>query len=373
MADKRKYEVEVWWQGNTKLGEIGRLINSENSFSWTETRNGVGGIDFNIDMGVLREYCSSIGEDPKVFLQYKNTDIKLKRYGEYRMGGFVNDFPNTNFNTKNSTVSVSADGYLNLLADQITQNTAFKNTETTEIVWDLVNGVSSRPGATLGITKDNTNWFATGINRDRTYDNDQYVKDLVVALTSLGDGSSDFDFRFSPFRSLQTFDFNNPIFHKDIIVSYPAPKRGAGAIGMSADIAFDIVNRVIVKGSGQGESTKSVTKQDNESISQYGIHESVVSYSDVSEESTLSDKADAILAAKAWPSIIPSLMVNGSEFNISNIHAGDVITVNSQRSLWFDIGGLYRIEEMKVAVDKNNNEDVSLKLSNVGLSGAKNI
>ena len=72
----RKYEVEVWWQGKTFIGEIGRLLNS---FSWKEVRNGVDAIDFNIDQGILMDYCNKIGEQPSTLLQIKNTDIKIKR------------------------------------------------------------------------------------------------------------------------------------------------------------------------------------------------------------------------------------------------------------------------------------------------------
>ena len=363
MAVNRKYEVEVWYQGTTLLGEIGRLLNS---FSWTETRNGVGGIDFNIDESVLKEYCDQIGEEPKVFLQLKNTDIKVKRNGAYRIGGFVNDFPDPNLNQGNSTVSISADGYLNLLSDQITQVTSYANTETTDIAWDLVDKVTNRTGSALGITKDTTNWFVTGVNRDRKYDNDQYVKDLLVALTSLGDGSNDFDFRFTPFRGLQTFDFNNPTVHS-LAIEYPAPRKGIGALQMNIGVISDMANRVVVKGSGQGEATISVTVENSSSIETYGIHEAVVSYSDVTDAATLTEKANAILAVKSYPILLPKATVNGSEFDVSSIHAGDLVRVINNKSPWFAVDGYFRIEEMKVNIDSNSNEEVELTLSNLNL------
>lgn len=362
MSVTRKYEVEVWHQGTTLLGEIGRMLNS---FSWVETRNGVGGIDFNIDESALKEYCDSIGEDAKTFLQLKNTDIKIKRYGSYRTAGFVNDFPDPNYNQSNSTVSIAADGYLNLLADQIVQNPSFSQVETTDIAWNIVNGVSSRAGSTLGITKDSTNWFATGVLRDRTYDNQQYVKDLLVNLTSLGDGSKDFDFRFTPMRKMQTFDYNSPTIH-DVTIQYPAPtkpNKGVGATSMTLRVASEMVNKVIAKGSGQGSATLVAEYQDDTSIAQYGIHEAVVLFSDISDTTILMQKAQAIVAAKKDPIVLPVVNVNGATFDISLIHAGDVIKVINTKSPWFPIDAYFRIEEIKVSIDKNSNEDIELILS----------
>lgn len=364
MALTRKYEVEVWYRNSTLLGEIGRLLNS---FSWTETRNGVGGIDFNVDESILVDYCTRIGEDPKTFLQLDNTDIKVKRNGEYRTGGFLCDFPDPNFNQGNSTVSIAADGYLNLLSDQVTQTTSYVGVDTTAIAWDLVNGVSSRAGSTLGITKDTANWFTTGVLRDRTYDNDQYVKDLLVALTSLGDGANDFDFRFTPFRNLQTFDFNNPTVWGDVIIEYPAPRKGIGATSMGVKGISRTVNRVIAKGSGQGDATLKVTVEDAASIAERGIHEQTVAYSDVSEVATLTQKAQAILSVKRQPILLPGVHVSGTEFDVGAIHAGDVVKVVNSKSPWFGVSSYYRIEEMKVTVDANGSEDVELTLSNTGL------
>lgn len=364
----RKYEVEVWWRNRTKVGEIGRLLNS---FKWAESRNGVGSIDFNIDQGVLSDYCQKIGEDPAVLLQLKNTDIKLKRYGKYRIGGFVNDFPDINFNQSNTTVSVSCDGYLNLLADQlITDTRRYTQQYTADIASDLIRYACAKSGSTLDITISNANYYATQVRRDRTYDNKQNIKDAVVNLTSLGDGSNDFDFRFTPFREWESYDINNPIVH-DMTVIYPAPakasSRQAGATSMSMKLVSSMANYIIARGSGQGDTTLVVTASDAESIAQYGIHESVLDYSDISVRETLLQHAEAELAVKKLPIFLPQPKVNGAEFDVGSIRAGEVIRVINNKSPWFKVDGLYRIEEMVVSVNSEGSEEVDLTLSSLGV------
>lgn len=367
----RKYEVELWWQGTTKVGEIGRLLNS---FKWTETRNGVDAIDFNIDQGVLKEYCDKIGEEPQTLLQIKNTDVKIKRYDEYRLGGFVNDFPDPNYNQSNSTVSIACDGYLNLLEDQVIREAkTYTQQYTTDIASDLIKYACDKAGSTLGITISSENYYDTGVKRDRTYDNQQNIKDAVVNLTSLGDGSNDFDFRFTPMRVFEAYDTNNPLVH-DMTVVYPAPAKAngkqAGALSMSVGLVADMANYVIAKGSGQGDETITSTAQDATSIAQYGVHEAVISYSDVSEMATLQQYAEAELETRKVPLFLPKPQVNGAEFDVGVIHAGDVIRVQNDKSPWFSIDGYYRIEEMTVTVDSNGNETVDLTLSDLGLSKA---
>lgn len=365
----RKYEVELWWRGTTKVGEIGRLLNS---FKWTETRNGVDSIDFNIDQAVLKEYCDKIGEEPQTLLQIKNTDVKVKRYGEYRIGGFVNDFSDPNYNQSNSTVSIACDGYLNLLSDQIIrEDKTYSQWYTTDIAGNLIEYACSKSGSTLGITISGENYYNTGVKRDRTYDNQQNIKDAVVNLTSLGDGSHDFDFRFTPFRVFEAYDANSPLVH-DLTIIYPSPSKAngkeAGALSMNVSLISDMANYIVVKGSGNGDVTKTVTVQDTESIAQYGVHERVLSYSDVEEEATLQQYGEAELATSKKPLFLPRPQVNGAEFDVGVIHAGDVVRVANNKSPWFNIDGLYRIEEMTVTVDDTGNETVDLTLSDIGLS-----
>lgn len=364
MAQPRKYDLEIWYRGQTKLGEIGRLVNS---LKWTEKRNGVGGIDFNIDNGQLINYCQHINEDPMEFIQQFNTDVKLKRNGQYRIGGFLADFPEPNFNQNNMTQNFSADSYENLLSDQRVQTSQYSQVETTDIAWDIIADNNARQYSTLGITKSTSHWFTTGVKRDRTYDNDQMSLDALIKLTSLGDGSHDFDFRLTPLREFQTFDFNNPTIHSDVIVEYPAPRRGIAATSTTVGFLTTLANDILAKGSGQGTATLLAESSDINSKLQYGNHDKVISYSDVSVANTLQQYADAELKIMKQPIFLPKVHVNGSQFDLNNIYAGDVIRVKNSKSPWFGVDGYYRIEQMVVTVNQNSDEDIELTLSNIGL------
>lgn len=364
MATPRKYEVEVWYRGNVKLGEIGRLLNS---LKWTETRNGTGGIEFNIDNAILIDYCQKIGTDPAEFIQLINTDIKVKRNGQYRVGGFLADMPEPNFNQDNTTQNFSADGYLNLLSDQRVQTPNYSQVETTDIAWDLIADNNARQYSILGITKSASNWFTTGMKRDRTYDNDQMVADCLVKLTSLGDGSHDFDFRFTPFREFQTFDANNPTIFRNVVIEYPAPRKGIMATNLGVSVVGAVANDILAKGNGQGEATMLASSADIESKLQYGNHDKNISYSDVSIQTTLQQYADANLATYKQPIFLPKVHVSGAQFDVSIIHAGDVIRVSQTKIPWYKTSGFYRIEKIDVKVDNNGSEDIELTLSNVGL------
>ena len=360
MADNRRYEIEVWWRGQTFVGEIGRLCRNIN---YSMTRNGVYTLDFSIDSTAYREWCESINEDPMNVLMVKNADIKLKRNGEYVLGAFVADYPDPQFNQDNSVINIACDGYLNLLADQLIDPVRYNQWDGTAIAWDLINKKNQRPNSTLGITLGTV--FNTGKKRDREYADYQEVKESIINLTSLGDGQNDWDFEIDAMRRFNTYDKLGS-YRPEIALEYPAPRKGIGVLSMGYLISGEMANRVILKGSGQGVDTLLSIREDNDSQIKYGVHEATLMFSDISIQNTLDEHAESELRARKDPAILPQPVVSGAQFDLDTIKLGDVITMNNQGDPLFAIRGEYRIEQIDVRLDENMAETIKLTLSTHG-------
>lgn len=346
-----KYEVELWSKNGTFLADISRYVKN---FNFSIQRNEAEQLAMSIDLSAYQDFCASIGVNPTSILGPYQTDIKIKRNGEYLFGTHVGQIEVTMGETT-STIEIRAFGYLNLLNDRyVTKN--YFGVDAVDIAWDLINETQTQTNGSMGMTQGASQ--TTTVERDRTYVR-QNVKEAIVNLTSLIDGN--FDFEFTVDREFNTYSMIGSDRSEDLQFIYPGnikevsvPREGLA-----------LFNKIYGLGAGFGEEGIASTQGDSDSQLNYGVHERIASFNSVIEQETLDQNTAAELEARKALLEIPKMTVSGENFNLNEISIGDRVTVRIEDNLFLaTVNGIYRIEKIEVAVDENEAEDIKLFFDN---------
>ena len=133
--DTVEYTIEVWDINNVFVADISRLVAT--SLRITERINDVDEIAFAIDLVQFEKLCASIGTRPLNIIEPYRTDIKIRRNGEYFIGGHVVR-TNVNFNsTETNKLEIQCTGYLNHFKDRLMTKT-YQNMTYAEIARSLI-------------------------------------------------------------------------------------------------------------------------------------------------------------------------------------------------------------------------------------------
>lgn len=322
-------------------------------------RNDAEQLQMSLDLQTYQDYCAGIGTNPTSILGPYQTDIKVKRNGEYLFGTHVGALEVVMGETA-STINVRAFGYLNLLIDRYVTKTYIEQQmyDATEIAWDLINETQLQTNGDMGMTQGLT---TTTVVRERTYER-QNVKDAIVNLTKLVTGNFDFDFsvdrEFNVYSSIGSdrsaeLEFIYPGNIKEVSV----PRNGVS-----------LFNKIYGIGSGFGEEALVSTQGDNDSQLNYGVHERIALYNSVVLQDTLDQNTAGDLNLRKGLLEIPQMTVNGEDFDLNSYGIGDRVTVRIEDNLFLaTVNGIYRIERIEVAVDENEAEDIKLFFDNYGV------
>lgn len=225
-----------------------------------------------------------------------------------------------------------------------------------EIAWRLVNASQSRSGGALGITKG-TNGFDgggvadTGVLRDRNdWEPGDSCGKRLADLAAVDDG---FDYEVTGARTLEVY--------------YPAKGTNAGLIldygGRVAEVdltgnpgGFD--NVVFVEGSDQ--TTPVYSASAGIATDPRGRWEGSFSYSTVTEQTTLTEKATGLLAERGRPPRSYKLKLRRGWWpGLSVLDTGDTVRVVINSGP-LQVAALARVMELSVAVDESGGEDVTV-------------
>lgn len=183
----------------------------------------------------------------------------------------------------------------------------------------------------------------------------QNVKDALIDLTTLEDDN--FDFAFRPDRTFDCFAKKGEV--KDIEAVYPGNIHSLEITRSAADLA----NKIYNIGSGIGDERIESYASDTTSRQTYGTRESVITNSNITLQDTLDAQAQGELLLRKDPTDEPYITIRDGSINPSNVQVGDSIYVLVEGDEYLStINGLYRIMEMKLSIDSENMEDVSLTL-----------
>lgn len=352
-----RYSVELWYKGQTNIGDIRRMTKN---LRFEKKRNGVYSIDFSLDMHQFHRWCDSIGEYPQNVLWPLLTDVRIKCDGVYIIGATVVEMP-PNFNLSNATIQVKCDGFLALMGRRMITK-KYTSSYTGAIIHDALNVTQAQTNGDLGITFHPDSYM--GALSDRTYDYiDQNLQEMIVNRSVYV--NDPYDFEFAADRTLRLYR-NIGNLRPDVIIEYPAGTGNVPARSMTmTHTGAQIANRIVAYGSGTGEKVLKYPANNLQSQIKYGVIEDTVEYNDVKEPATLIQHAEAELKSRQEALILPSVTVSGRDYPLTEFGIGDVIIARQRKFSLYSMEGRYRVEEMSVAIDDNDNEEISLTLDNV--------
>lgn len=350
-----KYEFELWSRSGLLLADISRFAKSRR---FSMQRNEAEDLSFTISLENLESLASSIGQDPRVLFEPYQSEIKVKRNGEYLFGTQVGQLSVT-LDENIAVIEVRAFGYFNLLIDRFVTKD-YTSTDAVDIAWDLIDETQSQTNGDMGITLGGLQTIT--VNRDRTYVR-QNVKEAIVNLTELIDGNFDFEFTYD--KQFNTYDM---IGSTNVGVEFVYP-RNIKKLVVPRD-GKSLFNKIYGLGSGFGEEVLSYTPGDNASQLAYGVHERVETFNSVVEQATLEQNTDAFLSLHKDILEIPQMTVNGEDFDLNSFGIGDRIIVSVEgHSFLSNIDNTYRVERIEVGVDENDAEDITVFFDDHTLGG----
>lgn len=359
---QQKYEFELWING-VQVGDISRLAKSR---SFILRRNASEDLKFTMDLTAFERYCEMAGRSPLATLEPYVTDIRVKRNGTYLFGVQVVEL-NYQLNEGGINMEVRATGFLDLFKDRYITKT-YTLEEATEIWRDAIATTQSGDVTNDFGVEEGDQQYVTDVYRDREYV-DQNVRDLLINMTSLVDGT--FDFRFNYDRSYEIFEqiggdrTGNKFTYPYNISSASVPRS-----------ALNLYNYIIGLGSGFGEEAlrseypTNPTAADAASRLNYKTRQKIVTFNSVTEQTTLDDNTSAYLQRVKDILMLPSIKTDGAFCDLSVIGVGDRVPVEVQGHAAIPLNDTYRIEQIECSLDDNDAEDISLTIDNFGLVGA---
>lgn len=358
VLDSQIYEVELWSRQGVLVADISVLVKS---FNFTMQRNDAESFEMTLDLDAFEHLASSIGTMPMVMLNPYRTDIKIKRRGQYLFGVHVIEI-GTELTEDEATITLKAVGYLNLLNDRFITKT-YTNTYETDIIQDFINETQSQPNGDLGITFGN---MVQLVQRDRIYER-QNIKEGVVNLTKLINGN--FDIAIDHNKVLSTYEMIGSDRSLELEFTYPGNIRQLSV----PRTGINLYNKIYGIGAGFGDDQVQSIQQDTASQLEYGVHENIYTWNSVLEQATLDQNALARLNITRNMLEIPQVKVSGRDFDLDQYGIGDRVTVRVTSHPFLNtIDGIYRIERIAVAVDENQDEDITLFFDNDQLESLDN-
>lgn len=345
-----KYELELWIN-NVLVGDISRLAQNR---SYTIKRNDREELSFTLDVKAFEAYCAELGSQPVEILEAYVTDVRVKRNGAYLFGVQVVDMSYT-FDEGGAKVEVKCTGFIDLMMDRYV-TTSYSQVDAAAIARDLIEetqAVMGDFGIVNGISQD------SGVARDRNYI-DQNVKDAIINLTNLSDGT--FDFKFLADRTFETFTQMGAT-RDNMRFTYPYNIKSMTV----PRTALGLYNYIIALGSGFGEETLRSEAGDTASRLNYGTRQKIVSFNSISEQTTLDQQALSEVLIRKDIVMLPKLKVDGEFCDLNTVWVGDIIPVNTQGFTSLPLDGMFRIEQITCSLDANDAEDIDLVVDNYGL------
>lgn len=352
---EQKYTFELWSIQGIKVADISALAKSR---KYTLERNQAETLEFTLDLDAFEAFCASINTPPRNVLAPYQTEVKVKRNGNYLFGTQVVDCP-VELGENTAAITVKCTGYLNLFKDRYVTK-KYTQQDAAFIARDLFMETQAQPNGSVGVTLDSTQ-YNTGVLRDREYTRDN-AKDKAIALTSLINGN--FDIAISWDKKLRTYAQIGSL-RGDLEFTYPGNIKSV----QIERTGVNIFNKILGVGSGFGDDQITSTANDVPSQQAYYLREKIEQFNSVVDQTTLDQNTDGKLQMYKEVLEIPKITVTGKELDLDYVGIGDRIpVVISGHAFVNNVFGLYRVEKMAVTIDDNDFEsDIQLYFDNLGV------
>lgn len=349
------YEIELWSKAGKRIADITKLCKN---ISWSEERNEAEEIRFNLDLDAFEDYLlNKAGADPVSNFREGQTEIKLKRDGQYRFGAQLFDAPISLNEDDSVTIEVVATGYLNFLKDRY-PDPAIKYTgiESVEIFYDLIRQAQNVQNGHYGLIIPTGGYYLTGKPRDREYEYyTSSTKLNLQRLTSLEDGN--FDFRILHDKTVMTYQsVGSPRTDFRLVFDRQNYKSSISRARLNRS-ANGLYNQVIGLGSGLGADMMTSTQNHLDSQVEFGLRQLPVQFNEVSRQDTLDENTRARLERVRNLLRLPQVTLSGNDMPKNGIEVGDIIPIEmTGRRLLEDMSGFHRVERIETSLDDNGFE-----------------
>lgn len=354
MAQNRlsKYTVEIYDPDGNLLADLSGIANAR---KLQRIRNRAGSCVFTVDLNTLEDLCRRKHVNPADLLAVNHNEVKLRKGTTYLFGGQINYVEGSLSETQ--TLEVRAVGFLDLFADRhVLIPVQFSSEDAGDIAWQLIDTAQTDLYGDFGVLQGT---IQTSVNRDRSYEKYQNIKELIIQLSEVING---FDFEINYDKEFNVYYPYQGNVRPNILFEYPGNIK---SISIPTD-GSKMVNRALMRGQGFGESQLQVEREDTDYQEFYAIREKIYDNASVSLESTLENYGDAYVDEFRSLLQIPEIVVDGNKTPfITDYGIGDriPITINGYEIYSHINKTYYRIDAIDLSVDDNDQEDIRLTLS----------
>lgn len=257
--------------------------------------------------------------------------------------------------TETMVINLEWQGIASYLKDALvySQTTEYSGT-TLPATW--ISTFQARTGGSYGITAGTVT--GTPATRTKTMQSDASLFDTINELASSGAG---FSWRISPSRTYEEWH----------------PSRGADN-GIVLEYGVNVESFTYAENAGPGEivsdirvygppGTSTVTASDSTARTTYGRREAAATFfADFADSGVTSTQlqahADSIIVDRVAPILIPQITLVRSHQSIpwGSYWIGDTVTFRAAVGQYTTINQQYRIVQIDVALDDNDNETITL-------------
>lgn len=381
MFENARYELNLYINGNI----VGNVRSIAQRLVWTRrrTKKGADSIDFTLNDKVFAEWCEKHYTTVGDLLKPYALECRVVREGVEVLGGFLATMPAYRPKQASAELAMHFDGYLNLLAGVYIFNDGTKlpyGTVTGRMgalvqqFITLANTRSTNAGKGFGFVANNIDTMNIVTH---TFDNYKPVKEFITDRCDNTEGAGPFDVYFYADKK---YDVKADANFGDVITGwvaeYPADVRKVSLSDISAPEMMDYASFVLAIGYGEisanaDENTTIIaTATNNTATAEYGYCEKLESYSSITRQTTLNQKANTDLYILSNPIWRPEVQTNGKWLaptpnGENKIWIGDTITIKNNADFTGMTSGTFRVNELEVRVSSTGAETIRPTLERV--------
>lgn len=355
MAQNRdsKYSIEVQTSTGSTIADFsGRARDRKIHMA----RNDSHGAEWKLDHNTLEKYARDISVNAASLFSEGQNQALIKRLNVPLMSGQIQYGQGSLGETKE--VNTRVVGWLDLFDKRQTaiEKIFVAGTDIGAAAWEAINDSQSLTngsyGIIMGTLQDCPNLVVDALLEFKS------IKELLQDLSSRVNG---FDFEFTWDKRFNIYSPRSGVIREELEFIYPGNIKN---IKPSRD-SSTVINYAIVRGQGVGEGLMYTVSQDTDSMAAYGRRETVLDFADIPDEDTLQALGDEQIAKLKDPLEVVEITLDGNRKPfVGSYVLGDTIKVKIEDSVLYSyVTGYYRIDDITITIDDEDNEEVVLKLT----------
>src|SRR5437764_794962 len=183
-----RYAFELFSPNGTLLAD---LTGHARNRTFTRTRNDAEDMSFDLDFNDFHQYCALINMHPRALLVPGQTELRIRRFNKYLVGGQVT-YATPDISSTRQILNVRAAGFLNLFKDRFIPFTDFSAVDVASMCWQVINTSQSQTNGDFGIRLGSL----PSIELSNQTANRFTIEDFIQQLASSATYGFDFEFTY---------------------------------------------------------------------------------------------------------------------------------------------------------------------------------